>query len=76
MKRFFFSAAPATYGSFQARDGIWAADVTYATAAAMPDSRQKQYQIPNPQHHGGNSKIFEIVVTVHNIVNVINGNEL
>ena len=32
-----FSAEPMAYGSSQARDQIWAAAATYATAVAMPD---------------------------------------
>ena len=34
---FIFMATPAAYGSFQTRGWIWAASVTYATAAPMPD---------------------------------------
>ena len=34
---FSFSATPVAYASSQARDLIWAAAVTYATAAAMLD---------------------------------------
>ena len=34
---FFFMAAPVAYGSSPARDWVWAAVVTYATAMATPD---------------------------------------
>ena len=32
-----FMAAPAAYGSSQARDQIWAAAATYTIAVSMPD---------------------------------------